>query len=329
MQVIYIIMAFVLTASALPLPGDFQRSNNGKNKSVNNGADSGAGTPAQANSAASTPTDTSANGANGANGAATATPTATATSTASADAATSTGAADQGANNNGGNNDNNGGGGNGGDAQSSTTLDPAVISKGFEQNGQATQEAGQVPSLTSSNNFINFCLTTNQPLTNGAQVVDGSCNPAPMGSIPAKSKMPSAKFVFPTNGGTVTADQTFTIKMAINNLATGNFVNADTNYFAAPQQLNSDGLILGHSHVVVEKLDSVDQTTPTDPTAFTFFKGLNDAAQNGQLTADVANGLPAGAYKLSSINTAANHQPCLVPVAQHGSLDDAIYFTVA
>jgi hypothetical protein len=317
MQVIYIIMAFVLTASALPLPGDFNRRK-GKDQSVSNGANSGAGTPAQANSAASTSTDTaSATGANNANGAA------AATTTVSSAAAAATGAADQGANGN-----NNGGSG-GGDAQSSTTLDPAVISKGFEQNGQATQEAGQVPSLTSSNNFINFCLTTNQPLTNGAQVVDGSCNPAPMGSIPAKTNMPSAKFVFPTNGGNVKADQTFTIKMAINNLATGNFVNADTNYFAAPQQLNSAGLILGHSHVVVEKLDSLNQTTPTDPTAFTFFKGLNDAAQDGQLTADVANGLPAGAYKLSSINTAANHQPCLVPVAQHGSLDDAIYFTVA
>jgi len=29
---------------------------------------------------------------------------------------------------------------------------------------------------------------------------------------------------------------------------------------------------------------------------------------------------------MSSINTAANHQPALVGVAQHGSLDDAVYF---
>jgi len=312
MQVIYILMAFALTASALPLPDGHRQGR--KNESVNNGADSGdnsgAGTPAQANAAASSPT---------------------ATVTSSAAAATASGGADQGAdngNNNGGNNGGNNAGGSSGDAQTSLTLDPAVISKGFEQNGQATQEAGQVPSLTSSNIFINFCLTVNQPLTNGAQVVDGSCNPAPMGSIPAKTSMPSAKFVFPTNSGTVKADQTFTITMAINNLATGNFVNADTNYFAAPQQLDGNGLIVGHSHVVVEKLDSLTQTTTTDPTAFTFFKGLNDAAVNGQLTAEVTNGLAAGVYKLSSINTAANHQPCLVPVAQHGSLDDAIYFTV-
>jgi hypothetical protein len=111
-------------------------------------------------------------------------------------------------------------------------------------------------------------------------------------------------------------------------MQTGFFVNAQANYFAAPQQVNAQGQIQGHSHVVVELLSSLDQTTTTDPTKFAFFKGLNDAAQNGILTAAVTAGLPAGAYKLSSINSAANHQPVLVPVAQHGSLDDAIYFTV-
>jgi len=106
-------------------------------------------------------------------------------------------------------------------------------------------------------------------------------------------------------------------------------VNAKQNYFSAPQQLNGAGIIQGHSHVVVEKLDSLKQTRPTDPTKFAFFKGLNGKADGaGVLTADVASGLPAGVYKVSSINTAANHQPCLGPVAQHGSFDDVVYFTV-
>ncbi|KAF8203762.1 hypothetical protein BJ912DRAFT_1052556 [Pholiota molesta] len=216
-----------------------------------------------------------------------------------------------------------------GDAQTSLTLDPAVIAKGFANNGQDVPAAGQVPSLTSTNNFINFCLTANQPLTNGAQVPGGSCNPAPMGSIPAKGSMPSSKFIFPKNGGTVAANTPFTIQMGIKNLETGNFVNANENYFAAPQQLNAQGIIRGHSHVVIEAIDALDSTTVLDPTVFAFFKGLNAAAANGVLTADVATGLPAGAYKLSSINTAANHQPVLAPVAQHGSLDDVVYFTVA
>ena len=73
----------------------------------------------------------------------------------------------------------------GGNLQSSTTLDPSVIAKGFEQNGQQVPTAGQVASLTSSNNFINFCATTKQPITNGKQITGGSCNPAPMGSIPS------------------------------------------------------------------------------------------------------------------------------------------------
>jgi len=126
----------------------------------------------------------------------------------------------------------------------------------------------------------------------------------------------------------IAANTAFTITMAISNLETGNFVNAAANYFSAPQQLNAQGQIKGHSHVTVELLSAIDQTTTTDPNKFAFFKGLNDAAVGGVLSADVTAGLPAGVYKISSINSAANHQPVLVPIAQHGSLDDAIYITV-
>ena len=149
-----------------------------------------------------------------------------------------------------------------------------------------------------------------------------------MGIIAATTNMPSAKFVFPKNGATIPANQDFTIQMAISHLNTGNFVNPATNYFAAPQTVDSAGDITGHSHVVVEALSALDQTTTTDPTKFAFFKGLNAAASNGVLSADVAGGLPAGVYRLASINTAANHQPVLVAVAQHGSLDDMVYVSI-
>ncbi|OCH88928.1 hypothetical protein OBBRIDRAFT_54436 [Obba rivulosa] len=220
--------------------------------------------------------------------------------------------------------------GSSGDLQSSLTLDPSVIATGFENNGQDVPAAGQVASLTSSNNFINFCATVpNLPITNGQQIKTGSCNPAPMGIIAATTNMPSAKFTNPTNLDTIPANTNFTISMAIRNLDTGFFVNADDNFFAAPQQIGSTGNIQGHSHVVIESIDSLSSTSPTDPTIFAFFKGLNDAAQNGILTADVSGGLPAGTYRLASINTAANHQPALVAVAQHGTLDDMVYFTVS
>ncbi|KAF8637168.1 hypothetical protein AX17_003072 [Amanita inopinata Kibby_2008] len=216
----------------------------------------------------------------------------------------------------------------GGDPQTSLILDPRVIATGFANDGQDTPTPGQVKSLTTTNNFINFCLNVNAPLTNGKQITTGSCNPAPIGVIPSVQNMPSSKFAFPQNFGAIKTNTPFTIKMAIKNMEVGFFVNAKENYFAAPQTLNAQGQIQGHSHVVIEQLSSLDQTTPTDPQKFAFFKGLNDKAQNGFLTADVTNGLPAGVYKLSSINAAANHQPVIVPIAQHGSLDDVVYFTV-
>ncbi|KZO99690.1 hypothetical protein CALVIDRAFT_476982 [Calocera viscosa TUFC12733] len=215
------------------------------------------------------------------------------------------------------------------DPQNSLCLLSSQVQTGLEQNGQETPEAGQVPSLTSNNNFINFCATVpNLPLTNGQQVKTGSCNPTPMGSIISQDNMPSCKFQSPANLDVIQSNTAFTISLAINNLETGNFVSATQNYYAAPAQLNAQGILIGHSHVVVEEIDSLTSTTVTDPTRFAFFKGLNDAAVNGILTADVTGGLPAGVYKMSTINSASNHQPALVAVAQHAALDDAIYFTV-
>lgn len=170
----------------------------------------------------------------------------------------------------------------------------------------------------------------NLPITNGQQVTTGSCNPAPMGVIAANTNMPSSKFTFPANGQTIPANQDFSISMALLHLQAGNFVNAEENYFAAPQTVNAQGDIIGHTHFVVEPLQALDQTTPLDPTKFTFFKGVNTAAAaNGEVSVDVAGGLKAGVYRLASINTATNHQPVLVSVAQHGSVDDMVYFTVS
>jgi hypothetical protein len=201
-----------------------------------------------------------------------------------------------------------------------------VIATGFEKDGQETPAAGQVASLTSVNNFINFCATVQKPITNGQQIKGGSCNPAPMGVIASSSNMPSAKFVQPANLDTVKANTAFTVQMALNNLEAGNFVNAEQNYYSAPQQVNGQGNIIGHTHFVIQAIDSLTSTKVLDAQTFAFFKGVDTgAAADGTVSVQVANGLPAGTYRLASINTAANHQPCLVAVAQHGSLDDQVY----
>jgi hypothetical protein len=205
-------------------------------------------------------------------------------------------------------------------------LDPKVIATGFENNGQQVPTAGQIASLTSSNNFINFCLTVpNLPITNGQQIKTGSCNPAPMGIIAATTNMPSAKFTSPVNGQNFEPNTAFTISMAINHLDTGNFVNAESNYYSAPQQVNGAGDIIGHTHFTVSSVGSFTSTTPEDPNTFAFFKGVNSAAVNGVVSEPVTAGLPAGIYRVCSLNTDANHTPCLVAVAQHGTLDDCTY----
>ncbi|GBE87087.1 hypothetical protein SCP_1003340 [Sparassis crispa] len=286
-------------------------SENGSSKNGSKGSKGSKGSSSSSvvSSAAASATASSSSGNNSTEAVSS---SASVSSTASAAAASSTASASN----------------NSSDPQSALTLLPSVIATGFEDNGQDVPAAGQVASLTSSNNFINFCATVPQlPITNGQQITTGSCNPAPMGIIAATTNMPSAKFVFPANGATIPANQNFTIQMAVSNFDTGFFVNAEKNYFAGPQVVNSAGNIQGHSHVVIEKLTSLNQTTPTQPTIFAFFKGMNEAAQNGVLTATVTNGLPAGDYRLASINSAANHQPVLVAIAQHGTLDDMIYFT--
>lgn len=217
------------------------------------------------------------------------------------------------------------------DPQTSLTLDPRVISTNFEQDGYANATAGQEPSLTSSNNFINFCLTVNinLPLTNGQQFNGGSCNTAPMGVLAPSTNMPSSKFIQPKNLDAIKAHTTFPIKMAIRHLEVGHFTNPDTNFYGAPQRLNSDNDIIGHAHFVIEEVSAVASTNPSDPSKFVFFMGANAAADpEGNVSLNVTNGLPAGTYKLSSINTSANHAPVAVAVAQHGALNDQIYFFV-
>lgn len=117
-----------------------------------------------------------------------------------------------------------------------------------------------------------------------------------MGDIPAKTKMISSIIVSPQSAQTIPANQNFTISVQTQNLQAGSFTNADATYYAAPQQLNSQGQVIGHTHVTVQDLgQSLNPTQAPDPTQFAFFKGINDDGNGkGLLSAVVAGGLPAG-----------------------------------
>ena len=145
-----------------------------------------------------------------------------------------------------------------------------------------------------------------------------------MGDIPSVTNQPSCAFSFPANGQDIPANQTFTFSLGVQGMQTGDFTNADTTYFSAPQQLNAAGQIIGHNHITCQTIPSLTDTSIPNPQEFAFFKGLNAAAVNGVLTAVVTGGLAPGAYKCCSITTSANHVPVACPVAQHGSFEDCI-----
>lgn len=109
----------------------------------------------------------------------------------------------------------------------------------------------------------------------------------------------------------------------------GFFTNAKENYFAAPQQLNTEGTIIGHTHVIIEPIIAIDAPEALDPNSFIFFKGINDPLVDGQVSTVVgsgtAAGVPVGTYRLCSQNAAMNHQPVIVRIAQHSNLDDCVY----
>ncbi|RMJ17457.1 hypothetical protein CDV36_002896 [Fusarium kuroshium] len=210
-------------------------------------------------------------------------------------------------------------------------LDPDLIQSASAKTGQepGTEgiKPGQAPSATDANNFINFCK--GQQITNGVQVKSGSCNPIPMGRIPATSNMISAMITNPQAGEALTAGTTFNVQVQTSHLRAGNFVNPTTNYYTAPQDLDQNGDIIGHCHVTIQDIGSLKSTTPPDPSRFVFFKGIDDDG-NGQglLQAVVEGGLPAGVYRVCTMIAAQNHQPVTMPVAQRGAQDDCTKFEV-
>ncbi|KAF8424037.1 hypothetical protein EV426DRAFT_99238 [Tirmania nivea] len=219
------------------------------------------------------------------------------------------------------------GGNNGGNAD--LTLDPANVQTGSQANGQNNGQSapGQSPSLTDNANFINFC--TGKTLTNGQQNRGGSCNGVVMGDLPAASQMISTIIISPQPGQNIAANTEFKVVLQVANLEAGSFTNPDSTYYTAPQTLKN-GRVVGHTHVTIQDLGgSLAPTRPPNAETFAFFKGINDDGNgNGQLQAVVANGLAAGFYRLCTINSASNHQPVIMPVAQRGAQDDCVRFTV-
>jgi len=133
--------------------------------------------------------------------------------------------------------------------------------------------------------------------------------------------------VFPTNDAEVPERQTFTVRTKTNNFQAGFFSNPDTQYNFFPQTINAAGEIQGHSHVTIQRLrNERDVPDARDPD---FFDGIDFAAdRNGELTAIVQGGLPAGRYRVCTLLSSFSHQAVIMPIARRGPQDDCVRFTI-
>ncbi|KAF8647745.1 hypothetical protein AX16_006580 [Volvariella volvacea WC 439] len=207
-----------------------------------------------------------------------------------------------------------------------TVLHPAIRISEFGRDNNVPNP-GQVASLSSLNNFINYCaVVQDYPLIGeAANADDGLCTPAPMGIIPSPDKMPAVRISSPRNNATIPANQPIGVEMAYRNFYYWHTV-PPKKAFSAPQytRFYSDEAFAGHPHLVVEELTSFNQDTPTDPQKATLFMEFYSGT-----IALIDGGLPPGLYRLTVSVVAANHQPVVLPLVRHGGIGDAIYITVS
>jgi hypothetical protein len=151
-----------------------------------------------------------------------------------------------------------------------------------------------------------------------------------MGRIPAATNMISTLITFPQPSDRLSPLTTFTVTLQMRHLRAGHLVNPSAAYYAAPQDLDEHGDILGHVHVTIQEIgESLREGHAPDPAVFAFFKGVDDPGDGkGGLTAEVTGGLPRGVYRVCTMTAARNHQPVVMPVAQRGAQDDCVRFEV-
>ena len=150
-----------------------------------------------------------------------------------------------------------------------------------------------------------------------------------MGKIPAATRMVSSIITKPQPGDRIVANTTFDILIQTRNMHVGFQTNPAASYYAGPQDLDEDGLVIGHSHIVIEELDSLGPLAAPDPLDFVFFRGINDMGDGkGLLRAQVTGGLRDGVYRACTMIAARNHQPVVMPIAQRGAQNDCARFVV-
>ncbi|KAI8800695.1 hypothetical protein BJ742DRAFT_840444 [Cladochytrium replicatum] len=226
---------------------------------------------------------------------------------------------------NGGNNGGNAGQNNGGNGQNQAGDSKFLDRASFVPARLNVKQLDKF--FTRKSEFCNVMGSRGFAQADGTQIRTGVCVSTAMGALPKFELMSSQIVVEPANGATLQAGNNNTVRVRVRNLKTGFFDNPNAGYYICPQTLDDNGIIEGHTHISCQ---SIDPNTAPDATQFVFFKGLNDAANNGELSTTIPAGSfkSAGLHRCCTISGTFSHQPVIMPVAQRGAQDDCVRFNV-
>lgn len=177
-------------------------------------------------------------------------------------------------------------------------------------------------------NPLDFCFLSGlgSKIANGTQQKFVECSITQIGILPDFNHMPSTIILEPANGAVISLGTNFTVTIKSINVEYGLFDNPENSYLLSPQTLNSNGVILGHNHIVLQRL--FDSSNPPNPSAPEFFVGLNGNSTDGTLSTIVDGSLftsaGQGLYRLCTMTASRGHMPVIAPVARHGTPDDCI-----
>jgi hypothetical protein len=199
------------------------------------------------------------------------------------------------------------------------------------QEAPKIQEAPKVPEVPNNQNknnrFANFCSQTGLKLADGSQNPNGFCSETIQGAIPKVKQMPSSVIVKPEDGANLDLNAPFRVEILTQNLQSGFFDDIKTKFYATPQTLNKEGVIQGHQHITIQRLNG---NQIPNAQSFDFFHWLKDTDQNGVRFANVDKGLrQTGTFRICTFTGTSGYQPVIMAVAQRGSQDDCIRITVS
>jgi len=172
-----------------------------------------------------------------------------------------------------------------------------------------------------------FCKASPFDLVNGKQQTAATCSEVMAGELPRIDRIPSAVILSPVDKEVIQAGTSFRVQVKMSNFACGCASDSSTRWLAEPQRLSHDGLVEGHLHVVVQRVDEL-----LDMTEFEFFQSVVDKQDlNGILTVDLTDDnviQEPGHYRVCAMLGTCVHATIQLPREEQFAIDDCIRISV-